>query len=174
MEKKINLYIDMDGCLAEFTLLEKENMHLLYEEGYFRDLKPQQNVIDGVILFIRNHPNIEVAVLSAFLRDSKYALKEKQQWLDKHIPQIDAGHRYFVPCGASKAVVASNDAHAVLLDDHSPNLLDWVKQEKNVGIKLLNGINGKGQKWKGMRISKDLSPQGFAKTLYQLVENSQK
>lgn len=70
-------------------------------EGYFLNLEPIQNVLDAVKLVLKQ-PDIEVFILSSILADSKYALAEKNAWLDKHLPEIDENHRLFPPCGSDK------------------------------------------------------------------------
>lgn len=50
----------------------------------------------------------------------------------------------------------SNDYQYVLIDDHTPNLIAWEKQNpNNIGIKLINPKNGKNGKWQGEKISYD-------------------
>lgn len=41
-----NVYIDMDGTLADFQQVASEEE--LFEQGYFANLKPQINVIEAV------------------------------------------------------------------------------------------------------------------------------
>ena len=52
------LLIDMDGTLAKFTPVE--TLELLYEEGYFRNLEPLQNVVDAIKEIIRTHPEKQI------------------------------------------------------------------------------------------------------------------
>ena len=160
------LYVDLDGTLAEFNYAP--SMDVLYEKGYFLNLNPIPGVLEGIKEFMRSHPEIRVYVLSAYLADSKYALQEKTMWLDRNLPELDSESQLFVKCGETKALVPFPGENAFLLDDHSQNLLDWEKAGFK-GIKLLNGINGKGKKWGGSRISAALSPDVFAKELYALI-----
>ena len=157
------LYVDMDGVLAEFRYVEREAQ--LYEKGYFLNLKPMRNVLAGITYFINDHPEIDVYVLSAYLGGSKWALQEKSMWLNRNFPELEEEHQLFVKCGEYKSSVPSDDEEAFLLDDHSPNLLDW-ENAGHFGIKLLNGINGKGRKWKGKCLDSSLSPKDFSDKLY--------
>ena len=45
-KNKIRLYLDMDGTLAEFKRVSSEDE--LYMVGFFQNLKPHTNVLDGV------------------------------------------------------------------------------------------------------------------------------
>lgn len=160
------LFVDLDGTLAEFKYAE--SMDILYEKGYFLNLRPIPGTIAGLRCFMKEHPEIEVYVLSAYLGDSKWALQEKIMWLDTYFPELEEEHQLFVKCGQLKSDVPLKNQNAFLLDDHSPNLMDW-EDAGFKGIKLLNGINGKGRKWKGETISSALTAAEFAARLYDIM-----
>lgn len=146
MGKKI--YVDMDGTLAVFKPCEK--LEILYEEGYFKNLEPQEVVVDAVRDLCKN-PDYEVYVLSAVLTDSKYALKEKNEWLDKYLPEIPKERRVFPPCGEDKKKYVDLKEGDFLLDDYTKNLIDW--EPPGTAIKLLNGINHTNETWEGNSIN---------------------
>lgn len=145
MNKK-RLFVDMDGTLAKFKKVDE--LETLYEKGYFLNLEPIDNVIDAVKIIIKKHPEVEVNILSSVLSDSQYALKEKNKWLDKYLPEIDSKHRIFPPCGIDKKDYIAGDVseNDFLLDDYTQNLNLW--QPPARGIKLLNGINNTHGTWK--------------------------
>lgn len=148
---KKRLFVDMDGVLAVFNPIAQ--IEDLYEEGYFRNLKPQQNVVDAVKLLCK-HPDVEVFILSSVL-DSPYALKEKNAWLDEFMPEIDNEHRCFVPYGKEKKdYIPMFNSADTLLDDYSKNLHEWCPP--GVGIKLMNGINGNFGTWNGSKVDYNL------------------
>ena len=167
---KKRLFVDMDGTLAVFNPTKK--LEDLYEEGYFRNLKPYQTVVDAIKYIIQNEPDIEVFVLSAYLTDSHYALQEKKEWLDEHLPELDSVHRLFCPCGSDKgAVVPGGIQHTDrLLDDYTHNLMLW--SPPGIGLKLLNGINDTHKTWKGARIDKDQTGKEIAEEIIQDFEKS--
>lgn len=147
---KPRLFVDMDGTLAVFQPVD--TLEKLYEPGYFLNLTPQMNVVEAVHM-LQLRDDVEVYVLSAVLSDSQYAKKEKNEWLDIYLPDVDAEHRIFVPCGDDKTwyvpgKLLEND---VLLDDYTLNLNDWEPPAR--GLKLLNGINGTKGTWQKSRIS---------------------
>ena len=160
---KKRLFVDMDGTLAEFNPTKK--LADLYEEGYFKNLRPYQSVVDAVRYIIQNNPAVEVYVLSAYLTDSEYALAEKKEWLDQHLPELDSEHRLFCPCGSDKgAVVPGGIRHTDrLLDDYTHNLMLW--SPPGIGLKLLNGINDTHKTWKGERISKEQTGKELAEAI---------
>ncbi len=163
------LFVDMDGTLAVFKPVDE--METLYEEGYFKTLEPQRNVVEAVRQIIKNHPEIEVNILSAYLTDSSYALKEKNEWLDRYLPEIDREHRIFMPCGTDKKEaikdgIRSND---FLLDDYTKNLNEW--QPPARGIKLLNSINHTRGSWPHDRIRYDRNPAELAQGIVTVMRN---
>lgn len=163
---KQRLFVDMDGTLAEFHPVQ--SMEELYAEGYFAGLPPQRNVVEAVRI-LNEDPNIDVYILSAVLSDSKYALKEKTEWLEKYLPEIDSGHYLFPHCGRNKAAVIPDGIRKgdVLIDDFTKNLLAW--PEDGIGVKLLNGINHSKGTWKGSRISMTERPADIASSIRKIM-----
>ena len=165
-KQKHRLYVDMDGTLAEFKVVTYEEQ--LFEERYFADLKPQENVVKAIKDIIENNPEIEVFVLSAYLTDSNYALKEKNEWHDRYIPEIQRAHRVFVPCGTDKkAVIADLSKSDYLLDDYTKNLNDWEPPAR--GVKLLNNINNTHGTWQGDRLDFNRDPKSLAESIVSIM-----
>lgn len=153
MDHKQRLFVDMDGTLAVFQPVDE--LEALYEKGYFEKLAPHQNVVDAIRELSINCPEIEVFILSSVLADSRYALEEKNRWLDRLLPEVDKAHRIFPPCGADKKdfVPGGIRESDCLLDDYTKNLTLWQPPAK--GIKLLNGINATKGSWSHDRIRYD-------------------
>lgn len=147
---KKRLFVDMDGTLAVFRSVDA--IEELYEQGYFENLQPHKNVCDAISKIVEQN-DVEVFVLSAYLSDSAYALDEKNRWLDKYMPCIDAEHRVFTPCGSDKKLAVPDGIRTddTLLDDYTYNLLSWDPPAH--GLKLLNGINHTNGTWTKERIS---------------------
>lgn len=165
------LFVDMDGTLAVFRSVD--TLEKLYEKDYFANLEPQMNVIDGIRHIIRNNPNIEVFVLSAVLSDSPYAVPEKNEWLDKYLPEVDAEHRLYPACGESKKEFLKGSYGGVrsddfLLDDYSKNLHEWEPPAK--GIKVMNGINGKNGTWTKDKVSIECDGNTFAECVVNIMQ----
>lgn len=109
--------------------------------------------------------------MSAVLSDSKYALREKNEWLDRYIPEIDSYHRIFPPCGGNKKEYIPGGIRKTdtLLDDYTLNLSQWEPPAK--GIKLLNGINHTKGTWQGDMVKHDNKPDELAKAIYEYAVN---
>lgn len=172
---KAKLFVDMDGTLAEWkAAVSYED---LFVQGYFSTLSPYNSVKKAVELLFDE--GIEVYILSAYFTESKYALREKNHWVERYFPYIDAGHRLYVPHNISKpsyvnALVGNLDAGYVLLDDYSRNLHEW-KAAGGTGIKLLNGINGTKGTWLGAAVSRFCNADELADTILKVLrENTTK
>lgn len=167
---KTRLFVDMDGTLARFKVAELEE---LYRPGYFADLEPQQSVVDAIRLVCQSHPDIEVYILSATLSDSKTAVAEKNLWLNQNLPELENGHRIFLPCGKEKAAYVPNGVgkNDFLLDDYTANLNDW-SQHGGKGIKLLNGINHTHGSWLGSQLRYDKDPAQLALNIIQILDRA--
>lgn len=162
------LFVDMDGTLAVWHPTKK--LEELYEEGYFKNLTPYWEVVEAIKKIASEQPDIEVFILSAYLTDSEYALNEKNEWLDKYLPEIDKQHRCFCPCGTDKSLAVPDGIKTTdtLLDDYTVNLKDWCPP--GVGIKLLNGINDTHKTWQGDRVSRLQSADSIAEQILNNID----
>ena len=171
--KKKRLFVDMDGTMAVWR--DADYFEQLLEKGYFENLPSQQNVVDAIRIIIDTRDDIEVHSLSAYLIESHYAVSEKNQWLDKQIPEIDKEHRFFCMCGTSKsgfirARTGCFNENDFLLDDYSNNLHQWA-EDGGVGIKLYNGINGTNGTWHGNFVKAEWAPEKTAEAILNLIDS---
>ena len=70
---KRRIFVDMDGTLAKWNNVSSTDV--LYEDGYYFNLEPNQNLLDAIKTLIKRGE--DVYILSSFLSDSKYALNDK-------------------------------------------------------------------------------------------------
>ena len=163
--EKRRLYVDMDGTLTEF--LPQSSMAPLYVKGYFQNLPPHREVIEAVRMLHRKN-EIEVFILSAYLVDSEYALAEKNAWVDRYLPEIDAAHRLFVPNGSDKrACIGDIRPDDALLDDYTKNLLRW---QPSRAIKLINAINNTKGTWTGPLVRYDRAASELVSDILQAMQ----
>lgn len=162
------LYVDLDGTAAVFQ--QVDTLETLYEKNYFLNLKPHRNVVEAVRKLVVYHPEIEVFILSSVLTDSKYALNEKNEWIDRYLPEIDQKHRIFPPCGEEKKNYIPGGVKPTdfLWDDYSQNLNAWEPPAK--GIKLMNGINGTKGTWQSERLSIERSGDELVEAILNIME----
>ena len=82
--KKVDMYIDMDGTISEYHLYNPEEISRKMEEEYLKN-EPLKNVID-VLEEISKINNIEMYILS--LSKTKKITEKKKIWLKKYVPFI--------------------------------------------------------------------------------------
>lgn len=82
--KKVDMYIDMDGTIAEYHLYNPEEISRKMEEEYLKN-EPLKNVID-VLEEISKINNIEMYILS--LSKTKKITEKKKILLKKYVPFI--------------------------------------------------------------------------------------
>ena len=156
------LFVDMDGTLAEFKTVD--TLETLYEKDYFINLKPNENVLGAIKQLIADN-DFDVYILSAYLTDSRYALEEKNAWLDKYLPELPQEKRLFVPCGTDKSVAVPG---LIRPDDYTKNLSEWEPPAK--GIKLINGINHTNGTWQGDKIQFTHAPEELSSMISDVMK----
>lgn len=161
------LFVDMDGTLAEFKTVD--TLETLYEKDYFINLKPNENVLGAIKQLIADN-DFDVYILSAYLTDSRYALEEKNAWLDKYLPELPQEKRLFVPCGTDNSVAVPGLIRPddYLLDDYTKNLSEWEPPAK--GIKLINGINHTNGTWQGDKIQFTHAPEELSSMISDVMK----
>jgi len=165
------LFVDMDGTLNVFAT-DLSGPEELYEPGYFLNRPPQESVIAAVNELIEKYPS-RIYILSAVLPDSSTALSEKNEYLDKYLPNLPRHQRVFTLCGQRKGdAIASLSQNDFLLDDYTKNLNEW-KKDGGTGIKLLTDINHTKGSWKGTRIRYDKNPKELAADIVSIVEGKE-
>ncbi len=172
------LFLDMDGTLAKFHD-EDRYLERMFEKDFFKELKPFQNLVDGVKLFSESYPEAEIFIISAYVEgEPPYCQQEKHEWISKHLPEIDISHRIFTPMGCDKSEfipggIGKND---FLLDDYNKNL-EQFQTAGGSSIKCKNNINHKGligPLWQGGILDNAKPPDAIADNLSKLMELPQK
>lgn len=78
--KRVAMFIDMDGTIVEYQVFEKEE--LMYEKGKFFEGRPLNIIIDK-LKKIHKIENIDLYILT--LARSNNIVEEKKQWLKKYV-----------------------------------------------------------------------------------------
>ena len=151
--KKRMYFFDMDGTLNEYGYVK--NIEDLYKEGYFLTRPPHEKIVADVNRMIDEGYN--VYLLSCRLTESQYAEKEKYAWAKKYLPRLHPAKIILLPNGENKAEYLKMargiivDKDCILIDDYTKNLSEW-DAAGGTGVKYLNGTNGNGGVWKGIRV----------------------
>lgn len=169
MQKTPRVFIDMDGTIVDIYSIENY-LTKMYQEDFFYSLPTYKNTLEAVILFMRKHPDIECATLSSAMSENPGTIPGKNHWLDQKIPADIRFGRIFTEYGRPKSdfIKGGISSSDYLLDDHSPNLIQW-EEAGGTGIKVLNQINGSGIKWKKQSISYLDKPQETVAKIERIV-----
>lgn len=163
------VYIDMDGTLARFHDADKMFIEAMWTPGFYVNLKPFEEFVEAVKLFIKQNPDVDVYVLSAVLdTEPPFVVGEKNAWLDKYLPEIDKEHRIFTRAGEDKSDYIDMQAcECFLIDDYNKNLYEF-EAAGGTSIKFHNDVNhrglgefggSKGNLWEGAIVHYDSSPE---------------
>ena len=117
--KKINVYLDMDGTIAD--LYGQENWLEMLEaeaDGAFIMCEPLTDEETLYKLFPTDKYEIKVLSMTPKNATANYCervIAEKNAWLDRHFPKIQK--RFYLPYGNNKNL--RNSKNAILIDDNA-------------------------------------------------------
>lgn len=175
VEYSNRLFVDMDGTIARFHD-EVNYLEQMYEKGFFLNLNPFTNMINGLKVYMEQHPETEVFILSATIDgEPPHCMREKDAWLERFLPEVKPENRLFVPMGADKSAYIPHGISEkdTLLDDYNVNLDAWQKAGGNP-VKCKNNINHRGTigpLWVGKLIDNNMQPDEIAQRLERCIEN---
>lgn len=156
----MRLFLDLDGTLAEWRQptfykeekdpdeLERELDRMLHIPGYYYSLQPNQELVDGVLLFHQRHPEIPIYITTQAL--SSQAAKEKILWSLEKLPFLTEDEIIIIPYGENKVDYIPGVAMLgdVMVDDFNKNLIEAYEAGIHP-VKYLNGINSRDKNYIG-------------------------
>lgn len=141
------IFVDMDGTVAKW---ETVTMRELLTPGYFYHVTPMQSMIDALEILHRFY-GYDIYICSSTINEQ--CEKDKNMWINLHMPFVKEENRFFVPYGQSKGKFLETQnllSGDLFIDDYSENLRDVKESCKELfPIKILNGINGTKKTWTG-------------------------
>ena len=127
--RKLNVYIDMDGVIADFNNEANALDRFATEKGFFKKLRPMNEFGFNQLI---NNPNIKLFVLSA--SPNKQADKDKRAWLKYYYPQLKKNNIIIMRVGKNKADYMKT-RQGILLDDYGKNCNQW-RERGNQAVKI--------------------------------------
>jgi len=89
---KIQIFVDMDGVIADYRFGEGDNIKNNVK-GTYINKRPINTAIEN-LEFIKKHTNLELCILSSCL--FKEQVEEKNKWLDQFANFFEQKNRFFV------------------------------------------------------------------------------
>lgn len=142
---KKNIYIDMDGVLADFFGETDCVARFEHEHGFFRRLKPLTKNVAAVRKAIADGKH-NIFVLSA--SPNVRCDQDKIKWLIRYLPELDLANAIIMRNGESKAKYMKT-ADGILFDDYGKNIQEWVCS--NVGYNRAVKIRKDGDVADGLK-----------------------
>ena len=130
---RINIYVDMDGVLADFNAEPDGVARFRTEKGFFRNLKPLKKNAKALRKLIADG-NYNIYILSA--SPNAAADGDKLAWLNKHRIKLADGNIIFCR-NHERKVEYMKTADGILFDDYGKNIREWVDgNPNNAGFKV--------------------------------------
>lgn len=132
MNKKLTVYLDMDGVLCNFDKAVNQmggidNLPWLNSKNFFRNLEPIGNPNNTIKLLQQLGYNVYI-LSKVEVRDIEGQQRaiDKVEWVKEHIPSLPIENVIIVPYHLNKTDYLKSDIKtSVLLDDYKENLIEW-------------------------------------------------
>lgn len=130
--KKINVYVDMDGVIADFNGEVNALERFKNEKGFFKKLKPMNE--NGMKKIIKNFNTFIISI-----SPNEQADKDKREWLKQFFPEIKDENIIIVRDGKRKVDYMKTE-NGILLDDYGKNCREWNTKKDNFSIKVVKPL----------------------------------
>ena len=132
---RLNVYIDMDGVIADFNNEVDALERFKTEKGFFKKLHVMNEF--GLNQLLSNKL-VNVFILTA--SPNRQADKDKREWLKYYYPQIKKENIIIMRNGQNKADYMKTEK-GILLDDYGKNCEQW-RERGNVAIQVKRPLQG--------------------------------
>jgi hypothetical protein len=134
-DKKIDIYLDMDGTIAHYDVGVADN---------YDSKRPLFGRIDKIKYIINNYPNVTFKILS--IGNLDIHKEQKNKWLDEYLPEIKSEDRNILirhkDSQITSALVKKNfinnlkTTNTIMLIDDDPRVLGAIKKDNKNNILL--------------------------------------
>jgi 5'(3')-deoxyribonucleotidase len=131
--KKIIIYCDMDGVLADFDKVPNAVAKYKYELNFFYNLEPINENVNAIKELILK--DYLVKILSKSPHEK--ADSDKRKWLAKYLPEIKNENIIFARPHQTKISFVNEleKSFSLLLDDYEKNIQEW-RNEKGLALTI--------------------------------------
>lgn len=154
----INVYVNIDILTVQDAV---SSIDTIYQQGYYLNKKPILNVLDALKKFKRKD-EIKIHIISLYPDASKFALFERNKWIDKYLPEVTPDNRIFISYGKKNLFEQYND-DSILIDNFLQNLQLWK------GIGIMASRNSENMEWCGVSVDTSLNSSILFYTLKRLI-----
>jgi 5'(3')-deoxyribonucleotidase len=129
--KKVIIYCDMDGVLADFDKVKNAVAIYKTEPNFFYDLEPINENVNAIKKLIAK--DYLVKILSKSPHEK--ADSDKRKWLEKYLPEIKDENIIFARPHETKISFVNEleKSFSLLLDDYEKNIQEW-RNENGIAI----------------------------------------
>lgn len=133
MEKRLVIYCDMDGVLADFDKVPNAVARYKNEENFFYDLEPIEANVSAIKKLIKQ--GYQVKILSKSPHEK--ADYDKRLWLEKYLPEIKIENMIFARPHQTKISFVNEfeKSFSLLLDDYEKNIDEW-RNENGIALTI--------------------------------------
>ena len=127
-KKDLNIFYDMDNCIALFSIKGKEEISLekMFEKGFFSSLKPLDDGIETITKL--REKGFNIFILSACI--SEQCRQDKITWIEKYLPTFPKENVILCDVGQNKADIIKSKGidikKSILIDDYGKNIKEWI------------------------------------------------